>query len=36
MKRKWIAMLLTAAVAAGTLTGCGSSGADSGTSGDDC
>ena len=35
MKRKWIAMLLTAAVAAGTLTGCGSSGADSGTSGEE-
>lgn len=35
MKRKWIAMLLTAAVAAGTLTGCGSSGSDSGTSGEE-
>lgn len=34
MKRKWIAMLLTAAVAAGTLTGCGSQ-AENGTSGEE-
>ena len=34
MKRKWIAMLLTAAVAAGTLTGCGSK-ADTGASGEE-
>lgn len=35
MKRKWIAMLLTAAVAAGTLTGCGGSSGSGSASGEE-
>ncbi len=34
MKRKWIAMLLAVAVAAGTLTGCGSSSSDGASAGE--
>lgn len=34
MKRKWIAMLLAAAVAAGTLTGCGGSSSDGASAGE--